>query len=305
MLLALAPVVLLSACAGPDRASEADELRAEIAALPAVEDVSLDYGKPVTLDSGKVSLVARLDEDATDAELAAVVATTYEAFSGTHRHEEGDLDIRVGDDVVHLRSFGPDAEVQAVQRAAKAAAGVRASGVVRAEINTQDVPKAPHVDTRFTVDLPRTAGPGAVLDALTQLERRHGDVPDADWVVQAGSEPGWRLGADDGFPDQAQRRLWTELRRGLPAGFTVSLGSDDRASVGMPSGTRADVATGIVRRHVETLGGAQKATYGVFEGEQVRADLIGGECFFTTDPVGRGIEQAMAAGCAKVTHPQP
>ena len=108
---------LLTACANPSQQADAEDLRDRLVELPGVSRATLDYTEPVTLDSGKVALRVEMTKNADAAQITDVVATTYDAFAGTHHGEEGDLDVAVGSDLIHLRSFEPDAEVTAVEEA--------------------------------------------------------------------------------------------------------------------------------------------------------------------------------------------
>ncbi|RYE76997.1 MAG: hypothetical protein EOO74_07580, partial [Myxococcales bacterium] len=155
-----------SAClANPSQEAGAEDLRTELAAMTGVETASLDYTEPVPLDSGKLLLKVRMTPDAPDAAVRAVVTTTYDAFRTTHRSEEGDLDVAIDDDVIHLRSFEPEAGTDAVGSALDDALTVLPTGKVTARINTQDVSRKPHVHTEFQVT---TDGSRPSLEAAVQ-----------------------------------------------------------------------------------------------------------------------------------------
>lgn len=94
---ALALALLLTGClANPNLRSEAEELRASLAGLPGVQQVTLDYTDPVTLDTGKLDLTVTMSADAEPGEVTEVVTTTYDAFAGAHHDEEGDLEVTLG-----------------------------------------------------------------------------------------------------------------------------------------------------------------------------------------------------------------
>ena len=89
---AIALSLAASSClANPSHAEDAQDLRADLAALPGVQEVALSYVEPVPLDSGKLEFKVRMQPHASPQQARKVVATTYAAFRGTHAHEEGDL----------------------------------------------------------------------------------------------------------------------------------------------------------------------------------------------------------------------
>ncbi|ANH38913.1 hypothetical protein I601_2497 [Nocardioides dokdonensis FR1436] len=299
--LAALSLPLLAACAGPSHQSDAEALRDQLAALPGVSKATLDYTEPVTLDSGKLQLQVAMSKDADADQVTEVVATTYAAFADTHRAEEGDLDVRVGGDVLHLRSFEPEADVTAVQEAAVQAVAVLPGGKVRADINTQDVSKEPHVFTTFSVAV-EEPGRESVLEKLATLETEHADIPDAGWRVQSGGRSGWLVSADEAFPGTEVLALFDELGDGLPDGATVRL-YDDFAEVRLPADTSPEEASAVVGRHLRSLGGVQDAWYDVQSGRTLLASISDGDCFFDTGAIGKRLEQDHGAGCAEVTHP--
>lgn len=311
-LTALAVPVALSAlagCAGPSHADDAAALRDELAGLPGVTRALVEYTGPVTLDSGKVQVTVDLDASASPAEITAVVTTAYAAFDGPHRGEETDLDVRRADDALHLRGFEPEADRAAVEGAAADAAVVLTgeaadSAKVRAEINTQDVAEAPHVETRYRVDVAggATGGPAAITATLDRLHAAYAGVAHAGWTVQEGDWPGWALGASQGFPTAEERTLWGRLAALSPQGATVRV-EDDFVTVALPEQTSPAAAATVVRRHLALLGGAATATYGLEVGGRTAVDVIRGECHVAGDAVGRAVEQVVAAGCSQVVHP--
>lgn len=150
--LALCLPLVLAACAAPGRDAEAADLREELAALPGVAEVELDYLEPVPLDSGKVELRATLDRSATAEQVVAVVETAYAAFAGAHHDEEADLHLTVGDDRVHLRSFQPRAEAGAVGEPLWRLLADRDEGRLTVDLMTQWVERPPHVEVRADID---------------------------------------------------------------------------------------------------------------------------------------------------------
>lgn len=293
-----AALPLLAACADPSHASEADDLRARLAALPGVASARLDYAEPITLDSGKLQLTVRMEPEAEASALAAVVTRTYDAFAGVHHGEEGDLDITWGEDVVHLRSFEPDADEAAVGAAIEQALPVLEAEKVRVDIETQDVSEAPHVRTRFTVTT--APGPDALLAALPALDRRFGALPDADWTVQAAPEGSWTLASSDGFPGPDQLALFGRLRAGLPQGATLWLGDDEATSLSLPAGTTPAAAAALADRQLALLGGPGRASYDLMVGDSLDVSIVDGECSFDTGPVGERIQLTHGPRCRAV-----
>ncbi len=300
--LAALSLPLLAACASPSHQSDAEALREQLAALPGVSKATLDYTEPVTLDSGKLQLRVAMSKDADADQVTEVVATTYAAFADAHRAEEGDLDVRVGGDVLHLRSFEPEADVAAVQEAAAQAVAVLPSGKVRADINTQDVSKAPHVSTTFSVAV-EEPGRESLLEKLATLEREHADIPDAGWRVQSGGRSGWLVTADEGFPGPEMLALLDELGDGLPDGATVLLYDEDFAEAKLPADTSPEEASAVLGRHLRSLGGPERAFYHLTSGRTLLAAISDGDCLFDTGAIGERLEQDHGAGCAEVTHP--
>lgn len=256
---------LLNGCASPSRSAEASDLQERLSELSGVVAADLDYTEPQTLDSGKLALRVEMDGGAGAAEIAGVVRTAYTAFADVHQDEEGDLDVTVGDDIVHLRSFEPEADPDDVAKAAEQAVAVLAEGVVRVDINTQEVADAPHVESRYDVTV---AEPGAdsLLAAVADLEREHNDIPDAAWTVRAGEESGWALQSGRGFPDEQQRALLPQLGKGLPDGATMWLGDDASATLRLPTGTSPAEVSAIVGRHLRLLGDRDELFYDVEQG---------------------------------------
>lgn len=295
---------VLAACANPSHASEAGALRDRLASLPGVVSADLDYSEPLTLDSGKLALEVSMESGATAGEVREVVAVTYAAFEDVHHDEEGDLDIAIGDDRLHLRSFEPDADMTDVADAAERAVAVLASGTVGVDINTQDVTAAPHVHTQYFVTV---AEPGveSLLGTLTDLEAEHADIPHAGWTVQTGDDEGWSLSARNGFPDQDQRQRLEEFRAGLPADATIWLGDDDNVIVRLPMTTPPAEVSAVLGRHLDLVGGPGKAFYDLQQGGNFLALITLGDCSFDTGATGVLLETDHAEGCTNVTHPDP
>lgn len=302
-LIAALALPLLASCANPSHETDATDLRDQLVGLPGVAAVTLDYTKPVTLDSGKLELRVEMEGGVHPEAITKVVTTTYDAFADAHHSEEGDLDVLVGDDVIHLRSFKPDAGVDAVSRAAVHAAAVLPSGPVHANINTQDVSKAPYVFTTYAVAV-KKPGRDSVLEKLAELEKDHSNIPDSSWRVQSDGDSGWLLGAGEGFPTAEELALFDELSHGLPEGAVILL-LDDFATAQLPSDTSPEEASRVVARHLRLLGGAEKAFYDVESGQELLAAITQGECYFDTGTVGARLEKDHKAGCTTVTHPEP
>ncbi|GAA3536158.1 hypothetical protein AFL01nite_08570 [Aeromicrobium flavum] len=291
---------LLAACAGISRAGAAEDLRGALAELPGVTDVDLRYTEPVVLDSGKLEFRVAMAQDAEADDVVAVVARTYESFAGTHHGEEGDLFVTLGDDTVHVRSFDPDAEVEAVEQAAEDAVTVFPTASVNADINTQDVATSPHVFTRFTVTIGEQDG-DSVLRMLARLERRHGDIANAGWDVQTrDDETGWELGSSSGFPSSQQRAFYDRLRTDLPTGATIML-TDDYATAQVPASATPAEVSAMAGRHLEQLGGVKQAFYTLTSGESFYAMISGGDCLFSADETGGRLKQDFGADCTKVS----
>ena len=292
----------LAGCADPSRSSEAGELRDRLADLPGVASVELDYTEPITLDSGKLQLRVEMEPDAEAADVREVVATTYDALEDVHQGEEGDLDVTLGEGLIHLRSFEPDAATDDVADAAERAVPVLATGTVRVDINTQDVPDDPHVHTMYDVTVPEP-GAESLLGALDELAAAYAEIPDAGWTIRSGDEEGWGLSAQDGFPDQAQRDRLDQFREGLPEGATIWLGDDDNLNVHLPTDSSPAEVSAVVGRHLALVGGPGEAYYDVQQGEELLASFIQGDCYFETSPAAARLEQDLADGCTNVTRP--
>lgn len=298
----VALVSVLVGCAGADHSADADRLRNDLAELPGVAQVKLDYVEPDVLDSADVTIEVTMSEQAGVADAAAVVVRAYEAFSSTHDQEEGDVTVHLGDDVVHLRSFKPDAEVAAVEEALERAAEVLPEGVVSVDLNTQDVDHWSHVETTFTVTpSPARSGDGAerVLETLTSLEQEHGDIERASWRVETQRAPRWSLGATTGFPGPRDRRLFQQVSDAAVPGAGVQV-IEDFVAVELPRGTDPTRASVMVEQHLALLGGVKKAFYDVNGRRTYHAMMAAGDCYFSTSAVGRRLLDDHGQQCRQV-----
>ena len=293
---ALPLVSIMTGClADPSHAKEADELRDRLADLPGVSRVSLDYAKPITLDSGKVNLEVTMAPGAPSAEIAKVVATTYKAFAGVHHGEEGDLDVVTENGRIHLRSFEPTAKVAAVAAATERAAEVMAGGKVLVNLNTQWVKAKPHVRTTFTVTSPAKGAKG-ILAAVASMEE-YADVPRVDWRFEESGEFGSVLGTDGHYPTQQDLDQFVALGKGLPAGSHVSR-VGKYTDINLGTSLTPDEATQLVARHLKLLGFEPPRYYYVLTHEgDVLYSRLATECEFAAGAVGQRLKQDHGAGC--------
>lgn len=202
-------------CANPGLDSEADELRTEIAGLTGVTSVQMDYSEPITLDSGKLVVTVEMRGTATPDQVVAVAQTAYDAFSTAHRGEEADLSLRAGQSTVALRSFEPEASLDAVTAAVRT--GLMAapdSGSVAIDLTTDGVPQRDHVAGTYLVELPQGSTFADVPDFLASLA---GSLTGQD---RDNTEIGWggvatdgaSLSYDSGFPPAPLVGLWERLQ---------------------------------------------------------------------------------------------
>lgn len=294
-------IPLLAACAGPNLSSDAGDLRDELSKVAGVTAVTLDYSEPVTLDSGKLLLTVTMRDDADPEEVVDVVTTTYGAFADTHHDEEGDLEIEIGDDQIHLRSFEPDAAVGAVTEAATRVLQVLPEHRVRVELNTQDVDQAPHVATQIVVTTADNTA-RAVVDELAALKKAHQDLADAAWRVQGRNEYGWLIGASGGFPDAGQVALFEELAADLPAGVVVSLFDGSSPTLRVQRGVRPAEVSAIVARHFRMLSDVDDLFYDVDTPTGLNSFGSDGECYFGSDRIGSRLERDHGDRCATIKH---
>lgn len=287
---------LLVSCAGPSKASQAEDLSSALGDLPGVDDVDLDYTKPVVLDSGKVVVRVKMDAQARPEDVPAVVTTAYEAFSGPHQGEEGDVFVAVGDHVVHLRSFRPKAEVGDVEEVVTRALDVLDTGSVQVDIDTQDADQDPYLFTTYAVTVP-TDDVDSALRTMTDLERRHGGIPDAAWRVLTSGDPAWEFGSTSGFPDADQHTLFAGLRKDLPPRGAIHM-VDEFVTVHLPSGTKVDDVAAMADRHLALLGGVEDAFYDVASGENFHAMFSAGDCTFDDGEIGTRLKAEHGPGCS-------
>ena len=198
-------------CANADLGSEAESLRAEVAGLPGVTSAQLDYGKPVTLDSGKFQLKVEMSDTATTEQVVAVTETSYRAFSTTHQGEEADLSIRAGDSTVALRSFEPEASLTAVTDAVDTGLMAKPEGgSVAINLTTDGVPKGDHVAGTYIVALPEGSTYADVPDLLASLAADQPDNPQIGWGAAAAD--GSSLSYDSGFPPNELIARWKQMQ---------------------------------------------------------------------------------------------
>ena len=207
----IAAAALCFGCADPSLDSEADGLRADVLDLPGVTSAELTYSEPVTLDSGKLILRVEMMDTATSDQVVAVAETAYGAFSTTHRGEEADLSIHAGPASVALRSFEPDASVNAVSAAVRT--GLMAApdaGSVAVDLTTDDVPEGDHVAGSYLVTLPAGSTFADVPPLLASLAEQHPDDTQIGWGGAAGD--GSSLSYDDGFPPAQLVGRWEGMQ---------------------------------------------------------------------------------------------
>lgn len=215
-LVLVAVLSLGAACANPDLGTAAGELDAELADLPGVASVRLDYGEPVPLDSGKLALRVEMSGTATADEVVAVAETAYDAFSTTHRGEEANLAVRTGRTTVALRSFEPEASTTAVGDAVRTGLAA-ASGPesVAVDLTTDGVAGGDHVAGTYLVSLPGGSTYADVPALLASLAARHPDDSLVGWGGVASD--GASLSYDSGFPPALLVDRWERLQEaGLP-----------------------------------------------------------------------------------------
>ncbi len=208
--------VLCVGCAAPSRASDADELRDEVAGLAGVESARLKYSEPVPLDSGKLVVKVTMSGDASDEEIAGVVETAYDAFRTTHHDEEADLAVRAGQTTVAVRSFQPEASVAAVDGAVRAGlAAAPEDGSVAIDLTTQDVSRGDHVAGTYVVALADGSTYSDVPDLLASLSADQPENKLFGWGGAAAD--GSSLSYDSGFPPAELVGRWERLQAaGLP-----------------------------------------------------------------------------------------
>lgn len=263
---ALVAVACLGAgCADPGLGAEADELRAEIAALPGVSSALLDYGEPVPLSSGSLTVQVEMEDAATTDEVVTVAQTAYDAFSDTHHGEEADLSIRAGQDTVALRSFEPEASTTAVVEAVRTGlTAVPGSGSVAIDLTTDDVPDGDQVAGTYLVSLPERSTYADVPDLLAALAGQHPDSAQIGWGAAAAD--GASLGYDSGFPPADLVSRWQRIQTvGLP--LAVRAFEDGALITEGRLDSRPDVEDAAQRRGLDSITHAQVRALG--DGEWV------------------------------------
>lgn len=216
-------VTMLTGCAGPNLQSEADELTDSLRNTDQVTSVDLEYTEPITLDSGKLALTVKMNKSATAEHVGQVIETVYDAFSTTHRGEEGDVDVLVGDDKVHVRSFESDPSTQSVVDEAVTVLAVRDRGALVVNIDTQDPKSSSTPGSVNTLTLGAGSTVKSVLAELPELESALGNPPERDWTVAAAT--GDSIGRGPGLPTAETLALWKQLR--------VSAAKFGKSSVGL------------------------------------------------------------------------
>lgn len=209
----VAAAVLTTGCSAdpfvdPDRSEDAAALAEDLRGLSSVATVTVDYSKPIILDSGKLALRVRLDRDAQVADAIVVLDRVYEAFSTTHSGEEGDLDLLVGDDRVHLRTFSPQARSTDVLDQAARALALAQDGRLDVRVTADSVPREPHVETSTTWVLGAGSTAADLPAALSRLRSEH-DHPGLEWSV--GASDGASVGGAAGVPDETAEQRWRDL----------------------------------------------------------------------------------------------
>lgn len=201
----------VTGCASPSLRPEARMLVETVQSSSGVETATLDYSEPVTLDSGKLDIRVEMSPGAGAAEAAEVVATVYDAYATTHVDEEGDLDVRLDDDRIHLRTFRPVAERAAVRSQTNAALAAADRGRLAVRVLADDVPADPGVQTFVTLRLPPGSTTDDVLPTLDELAATYDAATGLSWTVRTAD--GAALAGDGDFPSDRTRRRWQQLSR--------------------------------------------------------------------------------------------
>lgn len=224
----LVGLVVLAGCAPPSLRAEAQTLVETVPSSPGVQSATLDYTEPMALDSGKLRLRVTMTPEAGADEAADVVATVYQAYATTHADEEGDLEVRLGDDRIHLRTFEPLAD-RAVVRAQTAAVLEQAPrGRLAVSVLADDVPADPGVRTSTTLRLPPGSTGEEVLATFDDLEARYADEVDLGWAVRAADGAG--LAGDGAFPSDLTRQRWERLSNFTVPGASLAVHYDTYVS---------------------------------------------------------------------------
>lgn len=253
----------LAGCANQNLASEAGDLRGELADLPGVAVAELDYAKPITLDSGKLALQIEMTEDATPDQIVAVTETAYDAFRTTHRGEEADLSVIAGKTTVTLRAFEPDAETSAVSEATRT--GLTAAptgGAATIDLMTQDVSKGDHVSATYVIALPEGSTAEDVPGLLDSLAADHEPSSLIGWGGAAAD--GSSLKFDKGFPPEQLVSRWLGMQT---AGVPLSVRAFEEGSMFAEGNltTTYDVSKPADRRALDRIAKPQMRAMGAGE----------------------------------------
>lgn len=252
-------------CANPNLDSEADGLRVEVAGLPGVASASLDYSKPVPLDSGKLALKVEMSVTATSDQVVAVTETAYHAFSSTHRAEEADLSIRAGHTTVALRAFEPEASTTSVSTAVRTGlAAVPEGGSVAIDLTTDGVPQGDHVAGTYLVVLAEGSTFAEVPELLVSLADQEPDNSQIGWGGAAAD--GSSLSYDTGFPPERLIHRW-EAMQGADIRSAVRALEDGTLFVEGRLTRKYDVNKPADRRALDTIAHSQLRNLG--DGEWV------------------------------------
>ena len=202
IVLALAPALLgLSACSDllfPDRTDEALALKEVVLAGPHVASAHLDYTPSAPLDSDRVLLGVRMDATATPADIGETINTAYETIAESYHSWEIDIDVVAGRNRLHLRTYEPEAEPDAVAAHVAAVVDAMRHGSASSAVNTQEVARGDHVTSTTRWRLPVGTKKPELLSALEELRAAQGDDTMRDWDVVAADGTG--LGSDRGVP---------------------------------------------------------------------------------------------------------
>lgn len=244
-------VLLCVGCADPSLETEADELRDEVAGLPGVTSAKLRYTEPVTLDSGKLLVKVEMGGSATPEEIALVAETAYDAFSGTHHGEEADLSLRAGRTTVAIRSFEPDASVEAVGDAVRTGLAAAPRGAsVAIDLTTQDVSRGDHVAGTYVLALPEGSTVSDVPRLLTAVAADQPENPLIGWGAAAAD--GSSLSYDRGFPPPELVSRWERVQTVGPRA-AVRAFADGALFVKARVSTRYDVRDPADRRELDRV----------------------------------------------------
>ncbi len=166
----------ITGCTPADHSREANDLQDELRGLDGVATVALDYDEPELLDAADVNLDVTMRDDAMPGDIAAVFETAYRGLTDAHEEEEGNLTVTWVDDELTLRTFESEAEPADVADAAGIGAEVAADHrKVFVNVMTQDVVKAPHVESLALVRLPKGSDAGDRRRVHAAIAAAYGD----------------------------------------------------------------------------------------------------------------------------------